>query len=253
MLGLWRATCSSHAGASRRAPHVRTSSRSCSTGCSRCTGTRASRSPPRSCQHRAVLVPEWAARRPALALAARRRPRPAERHAGPDRQPARGRPRPPRELRRGPGPASARRASSSTSGRPRTSTSSPPAASSSAARSLPASRSRWRRCSPGPRGSCGGPGRSAVGDRQDHGRIDAERRVFGFAGLVDGLVRRMAAPTSRRASRDDRDRRPGAADRAARRDAGRALPRPDARGAPPDLRTQAALRLAGGVSLQQRC
>ena len=120
------------------------------------------------------------------------RPRREDRDADPDRQPARGRRRPPRQrdrrlraLRRAP-------ASSSTSAPGSTSTRSPPRASTSAARSAPGLEisltALVERAARITRIDLAEP-ETAIG-RSSRAAIQSGF-VFGFAGLIDGVVRRI--------------------------------------------------------------
>ena len=90
--------------------------------------------------------------------------------------------------------STAARRSSSTSARPRRSRRSAPTANISAARSSPASRSRWTRCS-GARGRPA-PGRAPAA-KHVIGKSTSESiqsgTIYGFSAQVDGLVDRFVA------------------------------------------------------------
>ena len=119
-------------------------------------------------------------------------------------------------------PRQGARASSSTSARRRTSTASAPAATSSAARWPPASRSR---STPWPRGRRSCARSSSSRPRSPIGKNTVESLqsgiLYGFAGQVDGMVRRLRAalvPDDPDSVRRHRHRRAGLARHRPQRD-----------------------------------
>ena len=137
-----------------------------------------------------------------------RRPVDQDRDADPDRQPARGRRRPARQRGRRLRARRATPASSSTSAPRSPTTPCRPRASTSAGSSRPAPRSRSTR-STSARRSC--PKVELAEPRALIGKstVDAIRSgiVFGFAGQVEGIVRRLRGELGARHD-GDRDRRP---------------------------------------------